>query len=118
MSDRSMFYATVIEVSADAGPYALLRVSADGDEFTVRVSNPMGFAGAPVEGSMVCVFCPDGDLGKAWGICEPPPSDRIDGLKPGEVEARNVSKGQSVKLDDSGNVVVTSPSGIVHINPT
>jgi len=120
MTDRNMFYAELIEVSADKGPYMLARAAADGDEFDVRIHNQHGVASNPLKGSLILVNCPDGDLGKAVGMIEPPPADRIDQQKEGEVRIKNLKSGkqQTVELDDDGNILMTSPNGIIHINPT
>ena len=119
-SHRNMFYAELIEVSEDKGPYMLVRAAADGDEFTVRVASPHGLASSPLKGSLIAVQCPDGDLGKACGTIEPPPADRIDGQKEGEVRIKNLKTGkqQIIELDDDGNILLKSPNGKVHINPT
>jgi phage gp45-like len=113
------FWAKVTKASNDEGPYRLLEVDAHDNPIDVTVISVGGSESGPMVGGQVLLFPIDGDLGKAVGFCMPPPSDRQDKLKEGEVQTKNykAGRGQTVKLDDDGNISLSSPNGIVHINP-
>lgn len=100
-------WAKVVEESKDAGPYKLVRVKADGHEFTARVLESGGFHQSPLKDSDVLIAMPDGNIGKASIIGGQPPKDRVDGQKPGMVTLKNHKKGQTVEMDNEGNINVT-----------
>jgi phage gp45-like len=102
-----MFWAEVIEESKDSGPYKMVRVRADGNEFNARVLETGGFHQSPLNGSDVFVALPDGALGKAVIVGGQPPKDRVDGQKPGMVTLKNHKQGQTIEMDNEGNLNVT-----------
>lgn len=114
MSNTS-YYAELIEVSKDAGPYKLAKVKAFGNEFYVHIAEPQGLQSNPINGSLVLVTKADGDLGKAFGTVLPPPKDRVDAQKEGEATYINHKAGQTMKFDEDGNVTITC-SGTTTIN--
>ena len=116
MSNRNIRWGNVKRTSNDAGPYKLVTVECDGTELECQVLDLSGVEHSPMEGGQAMVFLPDGDEGKAVAVIMAPPKDRVDGQKPGMVTLKNHSKGQSVVLDNDGNVIIKS-TGIVHINP-
>lgn len=111
------FWGEIIEESQDSGPYKKVKMRSDGHEFPATVIEPYGLQGSAIKGGMALVIPVNGDMGQAVVIPMPPPKDRVDGHKPGEARLHNHKHGQNVLLDDSGNVLVRSPNGIVHINP-
>lgn len=106
MSDRMIRFGVVTEVSKDAGPHKLIKVVADGKAMDVKIWEPYGVQGSAPAKSEVLIFTPDGDDGKAVGIVMPPPKDRVDGQKTGEVTFKNHVAGQTAKFDENGNVSV------------
>jgi phage gp45-like len=103
---RSIRFGEIKEASTDAGPHKLIRVTADGKPMTVKLWEPYGVQGSPTVGGEVLIFTPDGDDGRAVAIAMPPPKDRVDGQKQGEVTIKNHAAGQTVKMDADGNVSV------------
>jgi phage gp45-like len=114
--NRNIRWATIKRTSNDKGPYKTVTVECDGAEYELMALDLGGVQSAPVEGGQVLMFLADGDEGKAAGIVMPPPADRVDQQKPGETTIKNWTRGQTIKLDDNGDVVIKTP-GIVHINP-
>lgn len=113
------FWTKISKVSNDKGPYRILEVDAHDNPIDAVVISLGGSEAGPMEGGQALCFPIDGDMGKAVVFCLPPPSDRTDQLKEGEVETKNYKsgRGQTVKLDDGGNIMLRSPNGIIHINP-
>lgn len=105
MSDRTR-WAELIEVSKDKGPYKLAKFKADNHEFMSIIFDCYGIQGVAPKGSRALIVPVDGDLGKAIAFVMPPDKDRVDGQKEGDVRLKNHVKGQSIHLDDSGNVTV------------
>lgn len=119
MSTAQHRWGTLKKVSNDKGPYKIATGNFDGKEIDFIVVDMSGMQTNPLEKSQVFLITPDGDEGRAFGLVLPPPAKRVDQQKEGEVTMINHKdgKGQFVKLDDNGNVIIKSPSGVVHINP-
>lgn len=117
MRYSNLFWGKVLGPSKDKGPYKLLRMRADGHEFNAKVLESYGFHSSPMTDGESLIALPDGDMGKATIIGGLPPKDRVDGLKEGETGLKNHKHGQMISLNDNGDIVIKSPSGIVHINP-
>lgn len=114
MSARSIRFGYVHEESEDKGPHKMLKVVADGKPMDVKVADFSGLTGSPLKGSEVLILTADDDDGKAVGIIYGPPTkDRVDGLKPGEVDVRNHKHGQSLKFDDDGHMTISNKAGTV-----
>lgn len=107
-----IFWGEVIKVSNDAGPYKGVRVQADGHEFSAQVVESGGYHQSPMEKSQVLIALPDGDMGKAVIIGGQAPKDRVDGQKEGMVTFKNHKRGQTVEMDDSGNVNITCSGNV------
>ena len=110
-------FGTIKGPSNDKGPYKLMTVTSEDNEIEGMMFDPSGSAAAPMTDGLVVIIPIAGDEGKHMFLAMPPPADRIDGLKEGEQHTKNHKRGQSVELNDAGDVVMKSPSGIVHINP-
>lgn len=124
MTKKFPFFANVKEVSADKGPFKRMRVEADGHEFSVQVLEPYGLQSSPIKGGQVAIIPMDGDMSKCLAIAMPPPADRVDGQKEGEVTLRNHKAGQNFKFDEDGTATLETPKdiifksgGIIHFNP-
>jgi phage gp45-like len=110
---RIIRFGVIHEESADKGPYKLTKVMADGKVMDLEVIDVAGAEGSPLKDSRVLIFTPDGDDGKAFGIAYGPPvKDRTDGQKPGEATYKNHKRGQRIKLDDDGNVVIDGAKNV------
>jgi phage gp45-like len=114
----------LIEESKDTGPHRLVRVAYDGDEKDAALIDFGGVVSAPLKGAQMLIIPADGDEGKLYAIALAPPKDRIDGNKPGENRIRQLKTGAQIEQTDGkktnisdGDVVITSTSGTVHINP-
>lgn len=108
----------VSEESKDSGPHKMCKVVCDGKPMDAKVLDIAGLSGSPLKDSEVLVLIADDDDGRAFIIpLGPPTKDRIDGQKPGELDLRNHKRGNHIKLDDGGNVIVKSEGGVVDINP-
>lgn len=84
-------------------------------KFSYR-GQPGGFSSVTEPGQVGYVFLAGGRPEEAFlmGLEDPNlrPKDKVQG------ETRiYAKKGQLMEMDDDGNVIVTSPNGIVHINP-
>ncbi len=99
-----MFWAEVVKPSNDQGPYKLIRVKADGHEFTATVVESQGFHGSPMQGGKVLIALPDGDMGKAVALGGVPPKDRRDGQKEAEVGMKNHKAGTVLYMHDDGSI--------------
>lgn len=111
-------FGVLHEESKDKGPFKLGVVMSDGKKMDAEILDMTGCEGSPIKDSRCLIFTPDGDDGKAVAlIFGPPVKDRTDEQKPGEVTYKNHKKGQFIKMDDDGNIMVNGKGGIVHINP-
>jgi len=77
---------------------------------------PHGMSSVPTVGMVGYLFMANGRPDHAFlmGLEDPAlrPKDKVQG------ETRiYAKKGQQVEMDDDGNIIITSPNGIVHINP-
>lgn len=114
MNSRAIRFGYVSEESKDAGPFKLVKVVADGKEMDVLVHDVGGVSASPLKGSHVTILTADDDDGKAVGLIGGVPTkDRVDGLKPGEVDLRNHKRGQSIKFDDDGHLTITNKAGTI-----
>lgn len=118
MGTEQFRWATLKEVSNDKGPYKLATFEADGQDI---IAHPLDIGGVQMnhqKGSLAFIITPDGDPGRAIAFVLPPPANRTDQQAEGEVTFTNHLKGQAVKMDKDGNIILTSSgSGIVHVNP-
>ncbi len=101
-------WADLVEVTNDKGPYKLARFKADNHEFVAQIFDPYGIQGNPPKGSQAFVIPVDHDEGKMLAFVMPPPKDRVDQQKTGEMQIKNHVAGQSLKLDESGNIAVNA----------
>ena len=103
-------FGQVTRPSRDKGPYRNVQLVSDGKPLEATVVHGYGIEGSPPKDSLALIFVPDEDEAKAVAIILPPPKDRQDGLKEGEVALRNSTSGTKVHLADNGdlNVVGTN----------
>lgn len=106
MSHRMIRFGVIKAPSNDKGPHKLTTVVADGKEMQVQVIEPYGVQGSPIKDGMVLILTPDGDDGKAVGIMMPPPKDRVDQQKPGEVTYKNHVTGNRIQHDADGHTMI------------
>ncbi len=113
---RNIRWAKVVGPSNDKGPYKLVDLEADGKQITAMVLDLGGVHVTPVKDGQALILLPDGDEGKAVCIVMPPPAKRVDEQKEGMMTLKNHVKGQSIVLDDNGNIIAKT-TGTYHINP-
>ncbi|MDX2308088.1 MAG: hypothetical protein NW216_07615 [Hyphomicrobium sp.] len=106
---RNIRWGTVLRVPNDKGPYKIATVESDGAEYEVSVLDLGGVQSQPVVGGQVIMFLPDGDEGKAAGIFQPPPADRVDQQAAGASTFKNWTHGQSIVLGDDGKITINGP---------
>lgn len=118
MSNRNIRWAKILGPSNDKGPYKLVEIECDGKKMDAQAIDVGGVHVTPITGGQALVLLPDGDEGKAVVLHMPPPADRVDAQKEGMMTLKNHKKGQTLEMDDGGNVTIKSSSGgIVDINP-
>jgi len=111
---RMIREGVVHEESQDKGPHKLVKVVADGKVMDAKVIDLTGVTGSPLKGSEVVILCADDDDGKAYVVAlGPATADRVDGMKPGELDLRNHKHGQSIKFDDDGHMTITNKAGTI-----
>lgn len=113
---RSIRWGKLKGPSDDKGPYKLHTIETDGKEMDIHIIEPYGIQGNAIKDSMVLVFVPDGDEGKAVGIALPPPAKRVEGQKDGEVQLKNHATGNEIKHEAGGDTIIKT-AGIFHVNP-
>ena len=105
-------WGELIEVSNDKGPYKLFKVKAFDDEIQVYAGEAYGMQANPVKGSLVAFHAMDHDMGKAIATnIMPPPKDRIDQQKEGEVSVANTATTANTKYNEDGDIVHTPKEG-------
>ena len=109
---RSIRWAEVREPSNDRGPHKLAELVADGKRMTAHVIEPYGFFSSPIKKGLAVVMIPDGDEGKAVAVMLPPPAERVDGLKEGELMLKNLIAGQFMKFDADGHCTLELPGNL------
>lgn len=109
-------YVKIVGPSNDKGPYKLIEVDSDGHKINAYVLENSGFASGPMTDGIGIAIPIAGDDGKVVIIPLSPAKDRYDGLKEGEVKIGNIKKGQTIFMDDDGNIVMKS-TGTIHLNP-
>lgn len=109
-------WGEITEISNDKGPYKLVKVQSEGHTMTAIVVEPYGVQASPLKGGQVFLLPFNADNGQAVALVLPPPKDRVDGQKEGEATFKNHKRGQYVKLDDDGNIVINAPGKKVIIN--
>jgi hypothetical protein len=111
-------WGKVVGPSQDKGPYKLVEIECDGKKQVAQVLDMGGLHTTPIVDGQAMVFLVDGDEGKWAAICMPPPADRVDAQKEGDMRLKNHKAGSIVEMDEGGNIVLRSASGgIVDINP-
>ena len=100
--------AVITQVSEDTGPFRLVTVESDGTPYDAQITFPYGVEGNPIKGSNVFLIPIEGEPGQFVGLPEPPPKDRVDGLKEGEVNLQNYKTGNSIKMDKDGTITITA----------
>lgn len=117
MSTEQFRWATLKTVSNDKGPYKMATFTADGQDIIAHVLDIGGVQMNHQQDSLAFIITPDGDPGRAIAFVLPPPANRTDQQKEGEVTYTNHKKGQTIKMDEDGNIIIKSAGGVVHINP-
>lgn len=98
------------EVSNDKGISMIAKVVFDGKPTDVEIMGSMGIEGAPIKGCRVLAWRLDD--GTLVGMAFPPPADRSDQKKPGEVILKNHKSGSTTKFADSGTIETTSKKDV------
>ena len=116
MSTSQIRWGVLTTVSNDKGPYKLATFSIDGKDVVAKVLDVTGVQANPKKNSQAMIICPDGDEGRAFAIVIPPPADRTDLQKEGEVSYPNHVTGNVIKHEAGGDTTVKT-AGIFHVNP-
>lgn len=117
MGAGSLRRIEVVEVD-DTGEIQKVTVRGLADEyfeFPLR-GQPAGLTGNPVEGAVGYVLMADGNPDSAFLLNLENPKKRPTDLKGGESKFYG-DAGQSVYAKENGDIDISSPTGIVHINP-